>query len=84
MANFERTWYFGNNRSKNLRIVKPSWDAPFFLTTSYEYAQDYSDYGVYKLELSAEQDLNILDFKNAAEVQKLKWPNVLVSKILEG
>ena len=51
MVEAEETWYFGNNRSKNLKIAKPSWDAPFFLTTSYEYAEDYSDYGVYKIEL---------------------------------
>lgn len=80
----EETWYFGNNRSKNLKIAKPSWDAPFFLTTSYEYAEDYSDYGVYKIELVDQRDLNILDFNNEEEVQKLGWPEVLVDKILEG
>lgn len=80
----EEQWYFGNNRSKNLKIAKPSWDAPFFLTTSYEYAKDYSDYGVYKIELADQRDLNILDFNNEEEVQKLGWPGVLVDKILEG
>lgn len=80
----EEQWYFGNNRSKNLKIAKPSWDAPFFLTTSYEYAKDYSDYGVYKIELADQRDLNILDFNNEEEVQKLRWPEVLVDKILEG
>lgn len=80
----EETWYFGNNRSKNLKIAKPSWDAPFFLTTSYEYAEDYSDYGVYKIELVDQRDLNILDFNNEEEVQNLGWPEVLVDKILEG
>ena len=80
----EEQWYFGNNRSKNLKIAKPSWDAPFFLTTSYEYAEDYSDYGVYKIELANQRDLNILDFNNEEEVQKLGWPEVLVDKILEG
>lgn len=80
----EETWYFGNNRSKNLKIAKPSWDAPFFLTTSYEYAEDYSDYGVYKIELIDQRDLNILDFNNKEEVQKLGWPEVLADKILEG
>ena len=80
----EEQWYFGNNRSKNLKVVKPSWDAPFFLTTSYEYADDYSDYGVYKIELVDRRDLNILDFNNEEEVQKLGWPEVLVDKIIEG
>ncbi len=80
----EETWYFGNNRSKNLKIAKPSWDAPFFLTTSYEYAEDYSDYGIYKIELANQRDLNILDFSNEEEVQKLGWPEVLIDKILEG
>ena len=45
-------WYFGNNRAKNLRLSPPKWDAPFFLTTSYKYAEDYSDYSVYKIELA--------------------------------
>ena len=80
----EDTWYFGNNRSRNLKLAKPSWDAPFFLTTSYEYAEDYSDYGVYKIELADQRDLNVLDFSNEEEVQKLGWPEVLVDKILEG
>ena len=80
----EEQWYFGNNRSKNLKISNPSWNAPFFLTTSYEYAKDYSDYGVYKIELIDYRDLNILDFNNEEEVQKLGWPEVLVDKILEG
>ena len=77
-------WYFGNNRAKNLRLSPPKWDAPFFLTTSYKYAEDYSDYGVYKIELADQRDLNILDFSNEEEVQKLGWPEVLVDKILEG
>ena len=78
------TWYFGNNRAKNLRLSPPKWDAPFFLTTSYKYAEDYSDYGVYKIELANQRDLNILDFNNEEEVQKLGWPEVLIDKILEG
>ena len=77
-------WYFGNNRAKNLRLSPPKWDAPFFLTTSYKYAEDYSDYGVYKIELANQRDLSILDFSNKEEVQKLGWPEVLVDKILEG
>ena len=77
-------WYFGNNRAKNLRLSPPKWDAPFFLTTSYKYAEDYSDYGVYKIELANQRDFNILDFNNEKEVQKLGWPEVLVDKILKG
>ena len=77
-------WYFGNNRAKNLRLSPPKWDAPFFLTTSYKYAEDYSDYGVYKIELANQRDLNILDFNNKKEVQKLGWPEVLVDKIIKG
>ena len=65
-------------------MTKPSWNAPFFLTTSYEYAKEYSDYGVYKIELSNEKNLNILDFNNSAEVNKLKWPKIVVDKIREG
>lgn len=80
-----RHWYFGNNRSKNLRLTKPSWSHPFFLTTGYKYAEDYSDYGVYKLELKSEvEHLDILDFDDDSEVQKLKWPSVLVQKIRDG
>ena len=77
-------WYFGNNRAKNLRLSPPKWDAPFFLTTNYKYAEDYSDYGVYKIELANQRDLNILDFNNEKEVQKLGWPEVLVDKIIKG
>ena len=77
-------WYFGNNRCKNLRVTKPNWNKPFFLTTDYSYAEDYADYGVYKIELANEKDLNILDFYNKEEVQKLNWPKILVDKILEG
>lgn len=82
--NKKSNWYFGNNRSKNLRLSPPKWDAPFFLTTSYKYAEDYSDYGVYKIELANQKDLNILDFNNEKEVQKLCWPEVLVDKIIKG
>jgi hypothetical protein len=31
-------WYFGNNRSKKLKLSWPQWYAPFFLTTDYNYA----------------------------------------------
>ena len=59
-----KKWYFGNNLSRNLRVTKPAWNKPFFLTTSYEYAEDYADYGVYEIELSNEARLDILDFRN--------------------
>ena len=78
------TWYFGNNRSRNLRIARPSWNRPFFLTTSYQYAENYADYGVYKIELTNEKDLNILDFNDNNEVARLNWPKVLVDKIKDG
>lgn len=77
-------WYFGNNRSRNLRIVRPAWNKPFFLTTSYEYAENYSDYGVYKINLKNESELNILDFANQSEVARLNWPRILVQKIQNG
>ena len=85
-ANIDLTkpWYFGNNRSKNLKIYPPRWSAPFFLTTSKEYAEDYADYGVYKIELKSEIKSKILDFDKTADVNKLKWPKVLVNKIKEG
>ena len=79
-----RIWYFGNNRSKNLRIVKPAWYKPFFLTTSYEYAKDYADYGVYKIELASQRSLSILDFNDANEVRKLNWPEIVVKTIQAG
>ena len=33
------TWYFGNNRAKNLKLSPPKWHSPFFLTTDYSYAE---------------------------------------------
>lgn len=77
-------WYFGNNRSPNLRLSKPQWYAPFFLTTNYAYAADYADYGVYMIDLSAETKSNILDFSNKHEVSKLKWPKTVVDLIWAG
>ena len=79
-----KTWYFGNNRSKNLKISPPRWSSPFFLTTNIEYAEDYSDYGVYKIELKSEAQSRILDFNKSADAKKLKWPKVLIDKIREG
>lgn len=77
-------WYFGNNRSKNLKLKPPKWYSPFFLTSSYKYAQDYADYGVYTIKLKDEVGSKIFDFNNATEVKKLKWPKVVVDKIREG
>lgn len=79
-----KTWYFGNNRSKNLKISPPRWSSPFFLTTNIEYAEEYSDYGVYKIELKSEAQSRILDFNKSYDVKKLKWPKVLIDKIREG
>ena len=77
-------WYFGNNRSPNLRVSKPKWYAPCFLTTSFEYAQDYSDYGVYKITLKSEAKSKILDFAKDSDVKKLKWPKELIDDIRTG
>lgn len=79
-----KDWFFGNNRSKNLRVSPPKWYAPFFLTTDFEYAEEYSDYGVYKIDLKPEASTKVLDFNAPADVKKLKWPKVLVDKIREG
>lgn len=77
-------WYFGNNRSKKLKLSQPQWYAPFFLTTDYNYAQDYSDYGVYLIDLKNESKINILDFSKITEVNKLNWPKILVDTIKNG
>lgn len=77
-------WYFGNNRSKNLKIVPPKWYAPFFLTTDYNYAEEYSDYGVYTITLKGEAKSKILDFNRDSDVKKLKWPKALIDDIRTG
>ena len=77
-------WYFGNNRSKKLKLSQPQWYAPFFLTTDYNYAQDYSDYGVYLIDLKNESKINILDFSKTTEVNKLNWPKALIDTIKNG
>ena len=77
-------WYFGNNRSPNLRLFQPRWNAPFFLTTNYKYAQEYSDYGVYTIILKNEIDSKILDFNSPSDVKKLHWPKILIDKIKDG
>lgn len=77
-------WYFGNNRSKKLKLSQPQWYAPFFLTNDYNYAQDYSDYGVYLIDLKNESKINILDFSKQTEVNKLNWPKILIDTIKNG
>ena len=78
------TWYFGNNRSKNLRLSQPRWYAPFFLTTNYSYAADYADYGVYSIILKNEVGSKILDFNNINDTKKLNWPKELIDEITVG
>lgn len=77
-------WYFGNNRSKNLKLNPPRWYAPFFVTSSYRYAQEYSDYGTYTIILKNEIGSKILDFSNMSDTRKLKWPKIVIDKINEG
>ena len=79
-----RNWYFGNNRAKNLRVSPPKWYAPFFLTTDYKYAEEYSDYGVYTVSLKGEAKSKILDFDKDSDVKKLKWPKALIDDIRTG
>ena len=67
-----------------MRLYPPQWYAPFFLTTSYAYAQEYSDYGVYALTLEDEVGSKILDFSKDSNVKKLNWPKVLIDKIRNG
>ena len=77
-------WYFGNNRSKNLKLAPPKWYSPFFLTTDYSYAEKYSDYGVYTITLKGEVKSKILDFNKDSDVKKLKWPRELIDDIRTG
>ena len=77
-------WYFGNNREKDLKLQHPKWHQPLFLTSSFEYAEEYSDYGVYAIQLKAETSLKILDFSKNNETRQLKWPKILIDKIREG
>ena len=77
-------WYFGNNRSRNLRLTPPQWYAPFFLTSNYKYAIDYSDYGVYAIDLKTETESNILDFNFMTDTNTLMWPKVLINMIKSG
>lgn len=78
------TWYFGNNRSPNLKLLPPKWYSPFFLTTDYNYAEEYSDYGVYIITLKGEAKSKILDFGKDSDVKKLKWPKELINDIRTG
>lgn len=77
-------WYFGNNRAKNLKLAPPKWHSPFFLTTDYNYAEEYSDYGVYTITLKGEAKSKILDFNKDSDVKKLKWPKELIDDIRTG
>lgn len=78
-------WYLGNNRGKDLKISRPAWNAPFFLTTSKEYAKDYADYGVWEVVLKNEANSSkILDFSKPSDVSKLKWPKKLIEQINTG
>jgi len=74
----KQVWYLGNNRKKDLRIVQPSWNHPFFLTTDFTYAEGYSDYGVWKVLLNDSMKSSILDFSKPSETKKLNWPKVLI------
>ena len=76
--------YFGNNRAKNLKLSPPKWYSPFFLTTDYSYAEEYSDYGVYTITLKGEAKSKILDFDKDSDVKKLKWPKELINDIRTG
>jgi len=67
-----------------LRLSKPEWYAPFFLTTDFKYAEDYSDYGVYTIQLKDEAKSKILDFSSDADVKKLGWPKKLIDEIRVG
>lgn len=82
--NIKQIWFLGNNRAKNLRIVQPAWNYPFFLTTDFEYAKDYADYGVYKVILNDSVKSEILDFSNNKDIKKLNWPKLLINQIQSG
>lgn len=82
--NLKNKWYFGNNRSKNLHVSPPKWYAPFFLTTDYKYAEEYSDYGVYEIILKNEVKSKILDFNNDIDVKNLNWHQKLIDEIRKG
>lgn len=77
-------WYFGNNRAENLKLSPPKWYSPFFLTTDYDYAEEYSDYGVYTMSLKDEVGSKILDFSKSSDTKKLHWPKILIDKICTG
>ena len=77
-------WYHGANENEKFKLRRPAWNRPFFLTDDTEYAAEYSDYGIYEITIADDPEQNILDFDNAADVQKLGWPKVLVDKIQQG
>ena len=79
-----KKWYFGNNRSKNLTLHMPAWNTPLFLTSNFNYAKEYADYGVYILTLDKTVNLNICDFNKKTDVSKLHWPKIVVDAIKNG
>lgn len=79
-----KVWYLGNNQGPNLKLMKPDWSKPLFLTTDIDYAATYSDYGIWKVTLDKSVLNNILDFKNRSDVKKLNWPKLLIDKINKG
>ena len=83
-VDISKIWYFGNNRANNLKLAPPKWYSPFFLTTDYNYAEEYSDYGVYTITLKSEAKSKILDFNKDSDVKKLKWPKKLIDEIRTG
>lgn len=46
--------------------------------------KNYADFGVYKIDLKDETELNVLDFSNQDETSKLGWPAALIDKVNEG
>ena len=83
-VDISKIWYFGNNRANNLKLAPPKWYSPFFLTTDYSYAEEYSDYGVYTITLKSEAKSKILDFNKDSDVKKLHWPIELIDNIRTG
>lgn len=88
--------YFHGSLDKNItRLNAPSWKHPFCVTTDLEYAMDYAKefqeiFGktissnpkegvVYAMTIN-DSSLNIFDFQNNSDVNKLKgkWPSVMV------
>ena len=87
--------YFHGSLDKNIRRLNaPSWKHPFCVTTDLEYAMDYAkefqemfgktisnpkEGAVYAMTIN-DSSLNIFDFQNNSDVNKLKgkWPSVMI------